>query len=651
MAKFTKDAASLLEYVGGKDNIRAVTHCVTRMRFVLVDEKKADIKKIEALPSTKGTFTQAGQFQVIIGNEVSDYYNEFTKIAGIDGVSKDAVKNAAKSNQTFIQRLMSNLAEIFTPLIPALICGGLILGFRSVIGDIKLLDNGTKTLVENYQFFAGLYSFLWLIGEAIFHFLPVGIVWSITRKMGTTQILGIVLGLTLVSPQLLNAFAVVPGAQIPVWDFGIFQIEMIGYQSQVIPAILAAFILVYLEKFWRRVTPDYISMIVVPLMSLVPAVILAHVIVGPIGWAIGSFIANIVYAGLTSSFGWIFAGIFGFFYAPLVITGLHHMTNAIDLQLMSQFNGTILWPMVALSNIAQGSAVLAMIFLQRKNERAKQVNVPACISCYLGVTEPALFGVNLKYGFPLVCGLVGSCIAAMISVSSGVMASSIGVGGIPGILSIKPQYMFMFFIAMLEAICVPFILTTIVGKKKLSLEDIKGESSSISDNTPLQTTENKIETTSTAKNNIVSTFKSPVSGITKNLNEIEDKAFASGAMGKGFAVELTDGKVVAPFDGEVMVCFPTGHAYGLKSTDGTEILIHIGMDTVQLDGKGFDVKVEAGQKIKQGDVLVQVDLDYVKSQGKPLTTPIVFTDGSHIELLKKNSNISIGDDDIIKITK
>ena len=651
MAKFTKDATSLLEYVGGKDNIHAITHCVTRMRFVLVDEKKADIKKIEALPSTKGTFTQAGQFQVIIGNEVSEYYNEFTKIAGIDGVSKDAVKNAAKSNQTFIQRLMSNLAEIFTPLIPALICGGLILGFRSVIGDIKLLDNGTKTLVENYQFFAGLYSFLWLIGEAIFHFLPVGIGWSITRKMGTTQILGIVLGLTLVSPQLLNAFAVVPGAQIPVWDFGIFQIEMIGYQSQVIPAILAAFILVYLEKFWRRVTPDYISMIVVPLMSLVPAVILAHVIVGPIGWAIGSFIANIVYAGLTSSFGWIFAGIFGFFYAPLVITGLHHMTNAIDLQLMSQFNGTILWPMVALSNIAQGSAVLAMIFLQRKNERAKQVNVPACISCYLGVTEPALFGVNLKYGFPLVCGLVGSCIAAMISVSSGVMASSIGVGGIPGILSIKPQYMFMFFIAMLEAICVPFILTTIVGKKKLSLEDIKGESSSISDNTPLQTTENKIETTSTAKNDIVSTFKSPVSGITKNLNEIEDKAFASGAMGEGFAVELTDGKVVAPFDGEVMVCFPTGHAYGLKSTDGTEILIHIGMDTVQLDGKGFDVKVEAGQKIKQGDVLVQVDLDYVKSQEKPLTTPIVFTDGSHIELLKKNSNISIGDDDIIKITK
>ena len=649
MAKFTDDATHLLEYVGGKENIRAVTHCVTRMRFVLVDEKKADIKKIEALPSTKGTFTQAGQFQVIIGNEVSDYYNEFTKIAGIDGVSKDAVKNAAKSNQTLIQRMMSNLAEIFTPLIPALICGGLILGFRSVIGDIKLLDDGTKTLVESYQFFAGLYSFLWLIGEAIFHFLPVGIVWSITRKMGTTPILGIILGLTLVSPQLLNAYAVVPGAKIPVWDFGFIQIEMIGYQAQVIPAILAAFILVYLEKFWRRVTPDFISMIVVPLFSLIPAVILAHAIVGPIGWAIGSFIANVVYSGLTSSFGWLFAGLFGFFYAPLVITGLHHMTNAIDLQLMSQFDGTILWPMVALSNIAQGSAVLAMTLLQRRNERAKQVNVPACISCYLGLTEPALFGVNLKYGFPLICGLVGSCIAAMISVSSGVMASSIGVGGIPGILSIKPQFMFMFFIAMIEAICVPFILTTIVGKKKLSAEDISSVDVHAADFT--ETKEVAAPAESTPADPAGGIFKSPVTGKTRKLSEIEDKAFASGAMGEGFAVELTDGKVVAPFDGEVMVCFPTGHAYGLKSTDGTEILIHIGMDTVQLDGKGFDVKVEAGQQIKRGDLLVNVDLDYVKSQGKPLTTPIVFTDGSHIELLKENTDISTGDEDIVKITK
>lgn len=645
MSKFTEDVKLLLEYIGGKDNIKAVTHCVTRMRFVLIDEKKADVKKIESLKSAKGTFTQAGQFQVIIGNEVSEFYNEFTKIAGIDGVSKDAVKAAAKSNQTFVQKLMANLAEIFTPLIPALICGGLILGFRSVIGDIKLVEDGTKTLVETSQFFAGLYSFLWLIGEAIFHFLPVGIVWSITRKMGTTQILGIILGLTLVSPQLLNAYNMAPGTVPPVWDFGFVQIEMVGYQAQVIPAILAAFILVYLEKFWRRITPDYISMIIVPLFSLIPAVILAHTVVGPIGWAIGSFIANAVYAGLTSSFGWLFAGVFGFFYAPLVITGLHHMTNAIDLQLMSQFNGTILWPMVALSNIAQGSAVLAMIFLQRKNERAKQINVPACISCYLGVTEPALFGVNLKYGFPFICGLVGSCIAAMISVSSGVMASSIGVGGIPGILSIKPQFMFMFFIAMIVAFCIPFILTTVVGKKKLTSEDISGvdiKQAEFTETENIDSEENKLDA-------VAENFQAPITGITKKLSDIEDKGFASGAMGEGFAIEMQDGKVVAPFSGEVMVCFPTGHAYGLKSNDGKEILIHIGMDTVELDGKGFDVKVQAGQKIKQGDVLVNVDIDYVKSQGKSLVTPIVFTDGRKVELLQENVDVKAGDENIIKL--
>ena len=645
MSKFTEDAKLLLEYIGGKDNIKAVTHCVTRMRFVLIDEKKADVKKIESLKSAKGTFTQAGQFQVIIGNEVSEFYNEFTKIAGIDGVSKDAVKAAAKSNQTFVQKLMANLAEIFTPLIPALICGGLILGFRSVIGDIKLVEDGTKTLVETSQFFAGLYSFLWLIGEAIFHFLPVGIVWSITRKMGTTQILGIILGLTLVSPQLLNAYNMAPGTVPPVWDFGFVQIEMVGYQAQVIPAILAAFILVYLEKFWRRITPDYISMIIVPLFSLIPAGILAHTVVGPIGWAIGSFIANAVYAGLTSSFGWLFAGVFGFFYAPLVITGLHHMTNAIDLQLMSQFNGTILWPMVALSNIAQGSAVLAMIFLQRKNERAKQINVPACISCYLGVTEPALFGVNLKYGFPFICGLVGSCIAAMISVSSGVMASSIGVGGIPGILSIKPQFMFMFFIAMIVAFCIPFILTTVVGKKKLTSEDISGvdiKQAEFTETENIDSEENKVDT-------VAENFQAPKKRINKKLSDIEDKGFASGAMGEGFAIEMQDGKVVAPFSGEVMVCFPTGHAYGLKSNDGKEILIHIGMDTVELDGKGFDVKVQAGQKIKQGDVLVNVDIDYVKSQGKSLVTPIVFTDGRKVELLQENVAVKAGDENIIKL--
>lgn len=470
MSKYSNDIRELLDYIGGKDNIGAVSHCATRMRFVLKDTKIADENKIKKIKSVKGTFTQAGQFQVIIGNDVPTFYNEFTEIAGIDGVSKDSVKNAAKSNMNLAQRLMSNIAEIFAPLIPSLIIGGLILGFRNIIGDIKMFDDGTKTLVETSQFFAGVHSFLWLIGEAIFHFLPVGITWSITKKMGTTQILGIILGITLVSPQLLNAYSVAGTDTIPFWDFGFAKVNMIGYQAQVIPAILAGFTLVYLEKTMRKISPASISMIIVPLFSLIPAVIIAHVVLGPIGWTIGSWVSNIVYSGLTSSFRSIFAAIFGFLYAPLVITGLHHMTNAIDLQLVAEFGGTALWPMIALSNIAQGSAVLAMIFLQKNNEEEKQVSVPACISAYLGVTEPALFGVNMKYRFPFICGMIGSAVAGIFSVSTGVLANSIGVGGIPGILSIQPQHMFMFLISMLIAIVLPFVLTVTIGKSKLTIK-------------------------------------------------------------------------------------------------------------------------------------------------------------------------------------
>lgn len=352
MGKYTQDAAKLLELVGGKENIAAVSHCMTRMRFVLNDPALANIEAIEAIPSVKGSFTQAGQFQVIIGNTVADFYNDFTAISGIEGVSKDEAKSAAKQNQNALQRIMTALAEIFAPLIPAIITGGLILGFRNVIDSLYIFAGGTATLVQLSQFWAGVDQFLWLIGEAVFHMLPVGICWSITKKMGTNQMLGIVLGLTLVSGQLLNAYAVNAGAVIPQWDFGFVRVDMIGYQAQVIPAMLAGFTLVYLEKFFRKVTPAVISMIVVPFCSLLLAVMAAHFVLGPIGWAIGSWISNFVYAGITGPLRLLFGAVFGFFYAPLVITGLHHMSNAIDTQLCADFGGTMLWPMIALSNIA-----------------------------------------------------------------------------------------------------------------------------------------------------------------------------------------------------------------------------------------------------------------------------------------------------------
>ena len=468
MGKYLEDAKELLAAVGGKENIAAVSHCVTRMRFVLNDPAKADVPRIEKIKSAKGTFTQAGQFQVIIGNTVSDFYNDFVAVSGIEGVSKDAVKSAAKQNQNRAQKIMSALAEIFAPLIPIMITGGLILGFRNCIDSMYLLENGTKTLVEVSQFWSGVDSFLWLIGEAIFHMLPVCICWSVTKKMGTTESLGIVLGLTLVSGQLLNAYSVATtaAADIPKWDFGFVQVNMIGYQAQVIPAMLAAFTLVYLERFFRKVCPAVISMIVVPFCSLVLSVMAAHFVLGPIGWAIGSAVSSAVYAGISGPFRVIFGAVFGFVYAPLVITGLHHMSNAIDLQLIADFGGTMLWPMIALSNIAQGSAVLGMIYLQRKNAAAQEVNVPSCISCYLGVTEPAMFGVNLKYNFPFICGMIGSAVAGVVCTATSTTANSVGVGGLPGILSIQPASMLSFALCMVIAIVIPFVLTVVMGKKK-----------------------------------------------------------------------------------------------------------------------------------------------------------------------------------------
>lgn len=468
MGKFKEDVNLLVEYIGGRDNIATLTHCVTRMRFVLKDPSKADASKIEELKSVKGTFTQAGQFQVIIGPEVSTFYNEFIGQTGIEGESKEAVKEASKKNMSLLQRAVANLAEIFAPIIPAIIVGGLLLGFRNIIGEMKLFENGTMTLTEISVFWNGVNSFLWLICEAIFHFLPVGVTWSVTKKMGANQMLGIVLGITLVSPQLLNAYAVAGADKIPFWDFGFFKIEMIGYQAQVIPAILVGFAYVYLERFWKKVSPASIEMIIVPFFSLVPAVLLAHTVLGPIGWKIGDLIAQGVSFGFNSSIGWLFGGIYGFIYPILVITGLHHTLLPVDLQLIASTGGTYMWPIVALANIAQGSAVLGYIYLKRKNDEEKQIAVPACISAYLGVTEPAIFGINLKYFYPFIAGLTGSGIAGIISMITGVVANSVGVGGLPAILSIRGSSMLPYAICMAVAIVVPFVLTLVFSKTKLA---------------------------------------------------------------------------------------------------------------------------------------------------------------------------------------
>lgn len=629
MGKFEQEAKDLLAAIGGKENVTAVTHCATRMRFVLGDDKKADVKTIEAIPAVKGTFTNAGQFQVIIGNDVPIFYNDFTAVSGIEGVSKEAAKSAAKSNQNPVQRVMTTLAEIFTPIIPALIVGGLILGFRNVLEGVhwSMLDG--KTITEVSQFWSGVNHFLWLPGEAIFQFLPVGITWSVSRKMGTSQILGIVLGICLVSPQLLNAYSVAstPASEIAkdwVWDFGFFTVNRIGYQAQVIPALLAGLSLSYLEIFWRKHVPEVVSMIFVPFLSLIPALILAHTVLGPIGWTIGQALSTVVLAGLTGPVKWLFGAVFGALYAPFVITGLHHMTNAIDTQLIADAGGTALWPMIALSNIAQGSAVFAYYIMHRHDEREAQISLPATISAYLGVTEPALFGVNVKYIYPFVAGMIGSSIAGLLSVTFNVTAASIGIGGLPGILSIQPKYMIPFAGIMLVAIIVPMVLTFFFRKARLFTKT--------EDSTELQAEFAAQEEAEFASHTATSTVLaesaevvSPLTGQVKPLSQATDPVFSSGVMGQGVVIEPSQGELVSPVNGTVTVLFPTKHAVGIVSEEGVEMLMHIGMDTVSLDGKGFEAHVAQGDKVVVGQQLISFDMDVIKEAGLVTETPVIIT--------------------------
>ncbi|EOX4458697.1 PTS trehalose transporter subunit IIBC [Vibrio antiquarius] len=456
-----KDVERLIELVGGPDNIASVSHCLTRLRFVLNDTDKADTKQLEALPMVKGCFTNAGQFQVVIGTEVDEVYKVLIELSGKSEASKDESKNAARQNMNIVERGISHLAEIFVPLLPAIITGGLILGFRNVIGDIKMFDG--QTLTEISQFWATVHSFLWLIGEAIFFFLPVGVCWSTVKKLGGTPILGITLGVTLVSPQLMNAYLI--GKQVPeVWDFGLFAIEKVGYQAQVIPAMLAGIALAFIETRLKRIIPSYLYLVVVPFVSIIVSVILAHSIIGPFGRMLGDGVAFAAKVAMTGDFAMIGSTIFGFLYAPLVITGIHHTTNAVDLQLMQELGGTPIWPLIALSNIAQASAVVGIIIISKKQDE-REISVPAAISAYLGVTEPAMYGINLKYKFPMLSAMIGSACAAAICGSAGVMANGIGVGGLPGILSIQPQFWGIFALAMLVAMVVPAALTLLLYKR------------------------------------------------------------------------------------------------------------------------------------------------------------------------------------------
>lgn len=458
MGEFNRAARQIAEAVGGIENIEAATHCVTRLRFALIDETKVNQKMLDAIDIVKGSFAVNGQFQVVIGQgTVNKVYAELVKETGMGEASKDDVKKAAAQNMNPLQRAVKTLADIFIPLLPAIVTAGLLMGLNNIL-TAEGIFYSAKSIVQVYPQWADLANMINLIAGTAFAFLPALIGWSAVKRFGGSPLLGIVLGLMLVHPDLLNAWgygAAEQNGDIPVWNLFGLEVQKVGYQGQVLPILLAAYLLARLELFLTKRTPEGIQLLVVAPVTLLVIGFLSFVIIGPITFAIG----NALTAGLIAVFGQFSAIgglLYGGLYSALVITGMHHTFLAVDLQLIgSKLGGTFLWPMLALSNIAQGSAALAMMLIT-KDKKQRGLSLTAGISAYLGITEPAIFGVNLRYKFPFVIAMISSGIAGMFISVKGVLASSVGVGGVPGIFSIMSRYWGPFAIGMLIVLILPF---------------------------------------------------------------------------------------------------------------------------------------------------------------------------------------------------
>ncbi|WP_396279032.1 PTS system trehalose-specific EIIBC component [Bacillus paralicheniformis] len=469
MTDLNQSARRIVDAVGGADNIAAVTHCVTRLRFALLDESKVNQEVLEQIDVVKGSFSTNGQFQVVIGQgTVNNVYAELVKATGIGESSKDDVKKASEKNMNPLQRTVKTLADIFIPILPAIVTAGLLMGINNILTAQDIIFSG-KSIVEVYPEWADLANMINLIAGTAFAFLPALIGWSAVKRFGGNPLLGIVLGVMLVHPDLLNAWgygAAEQSGEIPVWNLFGLEVQKVGYQGQVLPILLASYLLAKIERFLTKRTPESIQLLVVAPITLLVTGFASFIVIGPITFAIG----NVLTSGLIAVFEQfaVLGGLlYGGLYAALVITGMHHTFLAVDLQLIgSKLGGTFLWPMLALSNIAQGSAALAMMFIV-KDEKQKGLSLTSGISAYLGITEPALFGVNLRYRFPFVIAMISSGIAGMFISSQGVLASSVGVGGVPGIFSIMSQYWGAFAIGMAIVLIAPFAGTYLYAKLKM----------------------------------------------------------------------------------------------------------------------------------------------------------------------------------------
>ncbi len=626
---YAKIAEEVIKYVGGKNNIRSVTHCATRLRLQLKDNSLRNEEALSDVEGVKGVFLSQTQFQIIFGSgTVNMVCDEVQKQLGsLDESQPEAETEEKKGN--VLQRFVKMLSDIFVPIIPAIVAGGLLMGLYNVL--TSNLIHG-QSIISLYPQWEGLATAINLFSSAPFTFLPVLIGFSAAKQFGGNPFLGAAMGMIMVHPDLMSAYQIGVG-EPPVWNIFGFEIAAIGYQGTVLPVLAVSWILANIEKRLHRVTPSWLDNLTTPLISILVTSFLTFTIVGPVMREAGNLLA----AGITwmyNTLGAVGGAIFGLVYAPITLTGMHHSFIAIETQLIADSantGGSFIFSTASMNNVAQGAAVLAVLALT-KNEKMKSICSASGISALLGITEPAMFGVTLKLKYPFYAAIIGSAVGSAYLAATKTLAQALGAAGLPGFISMKPDHYLDFAIGLVLSMAVSFLLTVFFWKKYHLEEAEAGTGKKEKKETPAVTGTSE------------ELFFAPAAGKVMPVTKSADEAFAAKAMGDGIAVDPADGTICAPCDGTVSMIFPTGHAVGLTTDQGTEVLIHVGIDTVKMDGDGFEALVKQGDRLTAGDVLIRADLDKIRAAGYNPQTMMIFPELENASVkVFEAENAKVGD--------
>lgn len=624
---YRKTAREIYEHVGKKENIISAAHCATRLRLVIADNEKADKDAVENINGVKGVFFAQGQMQIILGTGVvNKVYDEFIQIAGISESSKEELKQVAASRANPFQRLIKTLGDIFVPIIPAIVVSGFLMGIMEALNF--MVNNGYLNIDTS----GSIYTFAQLFSNTAYTFLPILIAYSAGKVFGANPYLAAVIGMIMIHPNLQNAWTVATeGVQATqkVW-FGLYSIDMVGYQGHVIPVVIAVWVLAQIEKKLHKIVPAMLDLFVTPLVSVFVTGYLTLSIIGPIFVTIENGLLDGIQYLIALPFG-IGSFIMGAFYAPTVVAGVHHMYTIIDLGQIAKFGMTFWLPLASAANLAQGGAALA-VALKTKDQKIKSMAVPSALSACMGITEPAIFGVNLRFGKPFVMACIGGACGALFASVTALGATGTGVTGIFGILLCLNQPL-SYLLMMAISIGVAFVLTWMFGYKdsvsetcqEAEKEKTQGEKAEAE----------KLEIQESVTGEIL--LDSHMEGEAIPMSEVKDETFAAEVLGKGIAIIPKKGEVTAPCDAVVETVFATRHAIGLKADHGVEILIHVGINTVELGGKFYTSHVTEGDRVRTGQVMLTFDMEKIKEAGYDVTTPMIVTnsdDYQEIRILK-----------------